>query len=111
MKWVSLKLAVLLLLTTAPRGSEIVALTVKDLEFSANDEQVTIYPDPTFVPKTVDELQRKGTVGFGRLLSRPEHEGKKSVTTCPVQSKHCVFIKRARRLSVGWTGCYCHTMC
>ena len=59
MKWVSLKLAVLLLLTTAARGSEIVALTVKNMEFSANDEQVRIYPDPTFVPKTVDKLQRR----------------------------------------------------
>ena len=54
MKWVSLKLAVLLLLTTAARGSEIVALTVKDFEFLANNEQVRIYPDPTFVPKTID---------------------------------------------------------
>ena len=32
-----MKLAVLLLFTTAARGSEIIALTVKNMEFSAND--------------------------------------------------------------------------
>ena len=52
MKWVSLKLAVLHLLTTAAKDSEIVALTFRDLKISANDEQVWINPDPTFVPKT-----------------------------------------------------------
>ena len=93
MKWVSLKLAVLLLLTTAARDSEIGALTVRDLEISANDEQVWIYPDPTFVPKTVDKLQRRAPLVLDAFF--PEHQEKNSVTTCPDQSEHCVFITRA----------------
>ena len=85
-KWVSLKLAVLLLLTTAARGSEIVALTVKDLKFSANDEQVRIYPievinkiypDPTFVPKTVDKLQRRAPLVLDAFSPAPSTRGRR----------------------------------
>ena len=72
---------------------EIVALTVKDFEFLANDEQVRIYPDPTFVPKTVDKLQRRAPLVLDAFF--PEHQEKNSVTTCPDQSEHCVFITRA----------------
>ena len=77
MKWVSLKLAVLLLLTTAARGSEIVALTVRDLEISANDEQVWIYPDPTFVPKTVDKLQRRAPLVLDAFFPAPSTRGRR----------------------------------
>ena len=77
MKWVSLKLAVLLLLTTATRGSEIVALTVKDFEFLANDEQVRIYPDPTFVPKTGDKLQRRAPLVLDAFFPAPRTRGRR----------------------------------
>ena len=56
MKWVSGKLIVLLLLTTAARVSEVTALMTSRIDFSANDEQVIIYPDPNFRPKTIDEI-------------------------------------------------------
>ena len=59
MKWVSGKVVTLLLLTTAARVSEVTALTTR-VDFSVNDEQVIIYPDPNFRPKTMDEIYSRG---------------------------------------------------
>ena len=60
MKWVSGKVATLLLLTTAARVSEVATLMTTRIDFSANDEQVIIYPDPNFNPKTMDEIYSRG---------------------------------------------------
>ena len=75
MKWVSLKLSVLLLLTTAARGSEIAALTVKGLLFSAAGQQATLYPDLNFEPKTCYKSAEYGACGVSRFLPLTKDEG------------------------------------
>ena len=63
------------------------ALTVKDLLFSADAEQVTIYPDPSFEPKTVDELQRRASVVFEAYYPAPSNrEEERYHLSCPVRA-------------------------
>ena len=102
MKWVSCKLAVLILLTTA-RGSEITALTCQNLLFSAGDTQVTVYPDPGFKPKTVDELQRRAPVVFHAFFLSPVME--ESISFYPAQSVRFVLLLRVPRPFVERIGC------
>ena len=71
MKWVSGKLAVLLLLTTAARVSEVTALLATNIDFSINDEQVTIYPDPKFKPKTIDEIYSRAPLMLKAFVRYP----------------------------------------
>ena len=96
MKWLSWKLAVLLLLTTAARGSEIAHLTVKNLEFSVNDVQATIYPDPTFVPKTVSELQSRAPLVLHAFFPVPgTAEEQRYNLSCPVRALRIYLTRTA----------------
>ena len=106
LKWVSLKLAVLLLLTTAARGSEIAALTVKDMQFSAAGEQVTIYPDLSFVPKTCTRVQSMAPVVFHAFYPKPRTRDEKRYNlSCPVRAlriyhTRTAVIRRTEKLLV-----------
>ena len=87
MKWVSLKLSVLLLLTTAARGSEIAALAVKGLLFSAAGIQVTIHPDLKFAPKSMTVLQSRAPVVIHAFYPNPRtREEKRYHFSCPVRA-------------------------
>ena len=68
-------------------------------------EQVTIYPDPDFVPKTVSELQRRAPVVFHAFYPSSRTRGRGAITY-PAVFALCVFITRAPRLFVGRTGCW-----
>ena len=96
MKWVSGKLAVLLLLTTAARVSEVTALMATRIEFSANDEQVIIYPDPNFRPKTIDVIYRRGPLVVKAFFPNPRTRTEKRChLSCPVRAVR-TYLERTR---------------
>ena len=72
MNWVSGKIVTLLLLTTAARVSKVTALTTR-VDFSVNDEQVIIYPDPKFRPKTMDDIYSRGPTVIKASYPKPLH--------------------------------------
>ena len=84
---------------------EIVALTVKDLEFSAYDEQVRIYPDPTFIPKTVDKLQRREPLVLDAFFPAPSTRGRKvlpPVRALRIYHTCTAAVRRLDRLLVSY---------
>ena len=93
-KWVSAKLAVLLALTTAARGSELAALTIRGLVFSTGDVMATVYPDPAFVPKTVTELYRRAPMVIRAFHPSPvTGEEERLHLLCPVRALRC-YLER-----------------
>ena len=96
MKWVSGKLVVLLLLTTAARVSEVTALMTSRIDFSANDEQVIIYPDPNFRPKTIDEIYRRGPLVVKAFFPHPRtREERRYNLSCPVRAVR-IYLQHTR---------------
>ena len=97
MGFVTAKLAALLALTTAERGSELTALTIQGLTFSG-DYKVTLFPDPAFVPKTVSELSRRAPVVIRAFHPDPRTpEQRRRHLLCPVRAMR-IYL---RRTSVG----------
>ena len=95
MKHVSVKLAVLLALTTASRGCELTALTVKGLVFSG-DLKVTLFPDPSFVPKTVSVLSSRAPVVLHAFHPAPvSRKDKRLHLSCPVRAMR-FYLQRTR---------------
>ena len=95
MKWVSGKVFMLLLLTTAARVLEVTALTAR-VDFSVNDEQVIIYPAPEFRPKTKDDIYSRGpmvTKAFYLVI------GSRGALTYPSRLERCAFISIVLGLS------------
>ena len=95
MEYVSAKLAVLLALTTASRGCELTALTIKGLVFSG-DLKVTLFPDPSFVPKTVSVLSRRAPVVLHAFHPAPVSRiDKRRHLSCPVRAMR-FYLQRTR---------------
>ena len=109
MRFVSCKLAVLLALTTAARGCEITALTNVGMVFSG-DLKVTLFPDPSFVPKTVSVLTRRAPVVIHAFYPSPvTGEEKRLHLSCPVRAlriylQRTAAIRRSSRLLLTWGG-------
>ena len=108
MKWVSGKLAVLLLLTTAARVSEMAALMASRIDFSVNDEQVTIYPDPEFKPKTVDLVYSRAPLVVKAFFPVPRTmEERRYNLSCPVRAVRCYLdrtkaVRKSHKLLVSY---------
>ena len=95
MKWVSGKVVTLLLLTTAARVSEVKAITTR-VDFSVNDEQVIIYPDPKFRPKTMDEVYSRAPMAIKVFYPKPRtREQKRLNLSCLVRAV-CIYLDRTR---------------
>ena len=95
MKWVSGKVFMLLLLTTAARVSEVTALTTR-VDFSVNDEQVIIYPDPEFRPKTKDDIYSRGPMVTKAFYPKPRNREQRRLNlSCPVRAVR-IYLDRTR---------------
>ena len=107
MCFVSAKLAVLLALTTAARGSELAALTNRGLVFSG-DLMVTLFPDPSFVLKTVSVLSGRAPVVLHAFRPSPQtREDKRLHLSCPVRAVRIYLqrtepVRRSSRLLVSY---------
>ena len=107
MCYVSAKLAVLLALTTAARGSELTALTTVGLTFSG-DLMVTLFPDKDFVPKTVSALTSRAPVVLHAFHPSPTtREEKRLHLSCPVRAVRIYLrrtgpVRRSTRLLVSY---------
>ena len=95
MRYVSTKLAVLLALATASRGSELTALTITGLVFSG-DLKVTLFPDPGFAPKTVSELTSRAPVVLHAFHPAPVSRSDKRLhLSCPVRAVR-IYLQRTQ---------------
>ena len=85
-KWVSVKMAVLLSLLTAARGSEITALSVENMAISEDDRKVIVYSDSSFVPKTHTERSRRAPLALEGFFPYPASEDERNLhLLCPVR--------------------------
>ena len=106
MKWVSGKVVTLLLLTTAAQVSKVTALTTR-VDFSVNDEQVFIYPDPKFEPKTMDDVYGRAPMVIKGFYPMPKtREQKRLNLSCPVRALH-IYLDRTRDVRVSNSSWYC----
>ena len=95
MRFVSAKLAVLLALTTASRGCELTALTVRGHVFSG-DFKVTLFRDPSFVPKTVSDLSSRTPVVVQAFHPSPvSQEERRLHLLCPVRALR-IYLQRTQ---------------
>ena len=95
MDWMSGMVVTLLLLTTAARVSEVTALTTR-VEFSVNDEQAFIYPDPEFKAKTLDEVYGRTPTVIKGFYPRPRtREQRRLNLSCPVGAVR-IYLERTR---------------
>ena len=95
MRYVSAKMAVLLALTTASRGSELTALTITGLVFSG-DLMVTLFPDPGFAPKTVSDLTSRAPVVLHAFHPAPVSRNDKRLhLSCPVRAMR-IYLQRTQ---------------
>ncbi|KAK0154188.1 Potassium voltage-gated channel subfamily H member 4 [Merluccius polli] len=111
-KFVSLKTALLLALTTAKRVSDLQALSIRPscLQFARGRTKVCLRPNPAFVPKVVVSGYRCPTVELLAFHPPPfsSAEEKKLNTLCPVRVLH-VYLRRTAgfrkddQLFVSWS--------
>ena len=92
-KYVSAKLAILLALCSAARGCELTALTVKGLTFSG-DLKVTVFPDPSFRPKTVGAIVRRRPLVLHAFHPSPRTAAQRRLhLLCPVRALR-IYLQR-----------------
>ena len=93
MKHVAAKLAILLALTTAARACELQALTVNGLTFSG-DLKVTVFPDPTFRPKTVSTITGRTPLVLYAFHPSPRGATQRRLhLLCPVRALR-IYLQR-----------------
>ena len=93
MKYVAAKLAILLALTTAARACELQALTVNGLTFSGN-LKVTVFPDPTFRPKTVSTITGRTPLVLYAFHPSPRGATQRRLhLLCPVRALR-IYLQR-----------------
>ncbi len=97
LKFLSLKKALLLALTTAKRVSDLQALSTRPacLQFAPGASKVCLRPNPAFIPKVVESAYKCPTVELRAFHPPPYGSAEESRlnTLCPV-----------RALRVMWTG-------
>ncbi|XP_056436383.1 uncharacterized protein LOC130373776 [Gadus chalcogrammus] len=104
MKFVSLKVVLLLALTTAKRVSDLQALSIcpSCLQFAPGISKVCLGPKPAFVPKVVESTYRCLTVELSAfhppLFSSAEEQ--RLNTLCPVRALH-VYVSRSAAFRKG----------
>ncbi|KAK0156393.1 hypothetical protein N1851_000309 [Merluccius polli] len=100
MKFVSLKTALLLALTSAKRVSDLQALSIRPscLQFAPGRTKVCLRPNPAFVPKVVVLGYRCPTVELLAFHPPPfsSAEEKKLNTLCPVRALHVTCALRGK---------------
>ncbi|XP_030199953.1 uncharacterized protein LOC115533546 [Gadus morhua] len=104
MKFVSLKLVLLLALTTAKRVSDLQALSIRPscLQFAPGISKVCLRPNPAFVPKVVESTYRCLTVELSAFHPPPfsSAEEQRLDTLCPVRALH-VYVRRSAAFRKG----------
>ncbi|XP_047663485.1 uncharacterized protein LOC113652359 [Tachysurus fulvidraco] len=111
LKYLSLKMALLLALVTAKRVSDLHALSVSQscLQFAPGLTKVTFRPNPAFVPKVLESTYRCPSTELAAFqppsFSSPEE--RRLHTLCPVRALH-VYVDRTagfrtcEQLFVSW---------
>ncbi|XP_032363907.1 uncharacterized protein LOC116677742 [Etheostoma spectabile] len=111
MKFVSLKTALLLALTTAKRVSDLQALSVQQtcLQFAPGLSRVCLRPNPAFVPKVVESAYRCPSVELRAFHPPPfcSEEERRLHMLCPVRALHMyvsrtAVFRKADQLFVSW---------
>lgn len=96
-KFVSLKTALLLALTTAKRVSDLQALSIRPscLQMAPGLAKVCLRPNPAFVPKVMESAYRCSTVELLAFHPPPfsSVEEERLHTLCPVRALH-VYLNR-----------------
>ncbi|KAK0133511.1 hypothetical protein N1851_030971 [Merluccius polli] len=104
MKFVSLKVVLLLALTTAKRVSDLQALSIHPscLQFAPGISKVCLRPNPVFVPKVVESTYRCRTVELSAFHPPPfsSAEEQRLNTLCPVRALH-VYVSRSAAFRKG----------
>ena len=111
LKFLSLKTALLLAVTTAKRVSDLQALSTRPacLQFAPGGSKVCLRPNPAFIPKVVESAYRCPTVELGAFHPPPfqSAEDRKLNTLCPVRALQ-VYVdrtagfRRSDQLFVSW---------
>ncbi|XP_049927771.1 uncharacterized protein LOC126407128 [Epinephelus moara] len=111
LKFLSLKTAVLLALTTAKRVSDLQALSTRSvcMQFAPGGSKVCLRPNPAFVPKVVESAYRCPTVELGAFHPPPFEtaEDRRLNTLCPVRALRLYVdrtagFRRSDQLFVSW---------
>ena len=89
------KVVTLLLLTTAARVSDVTALSTR-VDFSVNDEQVIIYPDPEFRPKTMDDIYSRGPTVIKAFYPKPRNREQRRLNLSCLVRAVCIYLDRTR---------------
>ena len=104
MKFVSLKVVLLLALTTAKRVSDLQALSIRPscLQIAPGISKVCLRPNPAFVPKVVESTYRCLTVELSAFHPPPfsSAEEQRLNTLCPVRALH-VYVSRSAAFRKG----------
>ena len=104
MTFVSLKVVLLLALTTAKRVSDLQALSIRPscLQFAPGISKVCLRPNPAFVPKVVESTYRCLTVELSAFHPPPfsSAEEQRLNTLCPVRALH-VYVSRSAAFRKG----------
>ena len=96
LKFLSLKTALLLALTTAKRVGDLQALSTRPacLQFAPGLSKVCLRPNPAFIPKVVESAYRCPTVELKAFHPPPFGSAESRLNTlCPVRALH-VYVNR-----------------
>ena len=97
LKWLSMKTAFLLAITSARRVSELHALSVHGdcCRFSPDGSSVVLRPNPAFLPKVLTDFHLSQSVELRSLSSSNAGEEVEDTTLCPVRAV-TAYIQRTQ---------------
>ena len=111
LRWLSIKTAFLLAITTAKRVGELHALSVSNscLRWNSDDSGVTLWPNTAFLPKVLSRTYLNQPIQLARFNPPPEEGAGEVRPSCPVRAlkayvEATASIRRSDQLFVCYGG-------